>query len=257
VEEEYALTTETEPSLENATATDPSIPKRLTTWDILNSQLVLWILGSVILSGITTYWNWRNDNRAAESNRMREDSQFLSTMLPYLTNADVNVRLRAVDVINSRYPARDMPDQIKQLTAKVLESAAGQPKQTEETQSLVATVAHTLDRQAEATGEVAPVQQLPPRVYLQIFQEQQRETAKKIQGLLRGEGLLAPGIENVGAKSSPVTGTIVRYFNDADEAVAQRVRQILHDNGLPQASVQRFQLKANPGSIEVWFGLSP
>src|SRR5215471_12562199 len=32
-------------------------------WAILNSQFVLWFLGSVVLAGITAYWNYRNDQR--------------------------------------------------------------------------------------------------------------------------------------------------------------------------------------------------
>src|SRR6266542_3091922 len=111
-----------------------SPPKALTLWEILNSQLMLWILGSVVLSGITFYWNHRNDERAAVANSQREDSQFLGTMLPYLTSPDLNVRLRAVDIITARYPEGKMPDQISLLTVKVIGSVStgSQSKQTEE-----------------------------------------------------------------------------------------------------------------------------
>jgi hypothetical protein len=64
---------------------------------------------SVVLSGITFYWNHRNDDRAAaeikqqkDTDSQREDSQLLGTMLPYLTSPDLNVRLRAVEVITAR-----------------------------------------------------------------------------------------------------------------------------------------------------------
>jgi hypothetical protein len=96
-------------------------PKRPTLWEILNSQLVLWLLGSVVLSGITFYWNNRNDERSnvakqaqetrdkaqadeqRKIDRKREDSQFLGTMIPYLTSSIADVRLRAVQVITARY----------------------------------------------------------------------------------------------------------------------------------------------------------
>jgi hypothetical protein len=63
-----------------------------------------------------------------------------------------------------------------------------------------------------------------------------------------------PGIENVAAKSAPVRGTQVLFFHDSDAAMAGRVRETLIHNGFPQTSVHKRTLKANPGTIEVWFG---
>ena len=209
------------------------------------------LLGSVVLSLITFYWNHRND----VLDRQREDSQFLATMLPYLTSSDPNVRLRSVDVITSRYPDGQMPSQVYRLTAKVVGAESGvNPQRTDETRSIVANVARKLDKQSSTEADaVAVVQQLPPRVYLQIFDEAQRTKAKDIQSVLAKEGLLVPGIENVG-KSNAVKETTVRYFNDSDATTAQRVHDTLVNNGIPQALVRRLPLKANPGNIEVWFG---
>lgn len=229
-------------------------PKKPTTaWEILNSQFMLWVLGSVVLSGITAYWNHRTDQREAtqrqhqsaekeksdnvqrDIDRQREDSQFLGTMLPYLTSPDLNVRLRAVDVILARYPDGSLPPKVSQLTAKIIDSAgSSQTNQTEETKSLIASA----------------VQQLPARVYLQIHDDGQRAKAKEIQGLLRQQGLLVPVIEIVSAQ---VKQTSVRYFNDSDRATAEKVKDLLIKNGFPEAVVQKLGMKANPGTIEVWF----
>lgn len=229
-------------------------PKKPTTvWEILNSQFMLWVLGSVVLSGITAYWNHRTDQREAtqrqqqsvekeksdnvqrDIDRQREDSQFLGTMLPYLTSPDLNVRLRAVDVILARYPDGSLPPKVSQLTAKIIDSAgSSQTNQTEETKSLIASA----------------VQQLPARVYLQIHDDGQRAKAKEIQGLLRQQGLLVPVIEIVSAQ---VKQTSVRYFNDSDRATAEKVKDLLIKNGFPEAGVQKLGMKANPGTIEVWF----
>ena len=238
--------------------------KSLSLWDILNSQLMLWFLGSVVLSGITFYWNKRNDSRAEASkeqqqkiDRQREDSQFLGTMLPYLTSSDPNVRLRAVDVITARYPDQQVPEQVYRLIAKVIgtEAGADQAHQSEETKTLIANAARTLDRQAPADTDVsAVVRQLPARVYMQIFEEGQRSKSKGIQELLRKDGLLVPGIENVGGKTKAFKGTLVKFFNASDAAMAERVREILIHNGFPQAQIQETAMKVNPGTIEVWFG---
>ena len=251
--------------------------KRLVVWDILNSQLMLWILGSVVLSGITYYWNHRNDERAEaarkqdENNakaareqqqqidRQREDSQFLGTMLPYLTNPDPNVRLRAVDVITARYPNGQVPRQVYLLLAKVIgtESALPSSRQTEEQKSLLASAARTLDKQTPTDADAAAaVQQLPPRVYFQIFDEAQRPEAKEIQAQLQKDGLLVPGIENVASKTRPLKETEVRYFDHSDKPTAERVRETLVRIGFSPRPVQKPKTttKVNPGTIEVWFG---
>ena len=46
-----------------------------------------------------------------------------------------------------------------------------------------------------------------------------------------------------------------RYFNDSDAVAAGRVRERLAQIGFPQTSVQKSPLKANPGNIEVWYGV--
>ena len=233
-------------------------PKRPTFWEILNSQLVLWLLGSVVLSGISYFWNRSNDARSQkqaekqkEIDNRREDSQFLGTMIPYLTSPVADVRLRAVQVITSRYKdptskdpndndnERKLPPDVAQIIGKAVgaDLAPGQSQQTQETKNLVASVGS----------------QLPARIYLQIFGEAERAKAKEIQSLLRAQGWLAPGIENVAGKATPVTKTFVRYFNDSDKATADQIGEKLKENGFPQTSVEKSPLKANPGTIEVWF----
>ena len=59
-----------------------------------------------------------------------------------------------------------------------------------------------------------------------------------------------PVIEIVSAQ---VKQTSVRYFNDSDRATAEKVKDLLIKNGFPEAVVQKLGMKANPGTIEVWF----
>ncbi|HEY6351315.1 MAG TPA: hypothetical protein VI636_18070 [Candidatus Angelobacter sp.] len=82
-------TAETKKSEEHA---EPVKSKCRKLWHVLNSQFILWVLGSVVLGGITAYWNYRNDlrledqkNAEAKSNQQRADSEFLVALLPYLT----------------------------------------------------------------------------------------------------------------------------------------------------------------------------
>ena len=135
-----------------------------TWWDFVNSQFTLWILSSVVLSGITFYWNHRNDQRQAEQkqlqdtmDRQRQDSQFLATLLPYLTNPDVLVRLRAQDVILVRYPPQDVPPQIQALIANSIfrETSSPAAQKTDESKTLLATVASTYSRVQTSSADVA------------------------------------------------------------------------------------------------------
>jgi hypothetical protein len=241
-------------------------PRRLTVWEILNSQVVIWLFGSVVLSSVAYYWNHRNDQRAEAAkqlqqtlDRQREDSQFLGTMLPYLTSADANVRLRAVDVITARYPDGQVPGQIYVLLAKVVgtESALPSSHQSDEQKNLLASAARSLDRQAATdAASTAAVQQLPPRVYIQIFDEAQRAKAREIQADLQKEGLIVPGIENVASKAKPWKGTVVKFFNESDAPTANHIRERLVSSGFSQAAVQPVttSAKVNPGTIEVWLG---
>jgi hypothetical protein len=216
-------------------------------WDLLNSQFTLWLLGSVLLSGITFYWNHRNDARVAQEKKLekeivgqREDSQFLIQLLPSLTNADRTIQLRAVDVIKTRYPEDQVPSAIQRLIANIVviattPSSEQQSKQlTDETNLLAANAVHTLDRLSTQYGQqpdrtaVATIQQLPRRVYLHIFDEKQREKAQALQSSLRQQGYLVPGIENVGEKAQAIKQTEVRFFDDSDRDTANKVKDILN-----------------------------
>jgi hypothetical protein len=242
--------------------------KRRGFWELLNSQFALWLLGSVVLSGVTYYWNHKNDDRVAQEKNLekvlitqREDSQFLLQLLPSLTHVDHDVRLRAVDVIKTRYPEDKIPIPIQRLMANIITEATSLPDliQPEETKRLIASAVSSLDKLSQPDPAVtATFQQLPARVYLQIFSEQQREKAKEIQLNLGKQGFIVPGIENVQDKSHPVKETQIRYFNESDKDSANKVKDVLNQNGYSKVEVLSVPLKVKPkpGTIEVWFATS-
>jgi hypothetical protein len=246
--------------------------KKLGIWDFLNSQFGLWLLGSVVLAAITGYWNNRNDRRAddqktaqqqlveqqrkaqQELDDRRKDSEFLVSMLPYLSHKDEDVRLRAVSVVSARYPEDKVPPEVQRIMAQ----AIGGVKPTEQNQSTYGKVVKRLDNPIVSDSQVdaavaSSAQDLPRRVYIQIYQESQLGPAQKIQTLLRKEKFVVPGIENVSSKGAGVVRqTQVRYFNDQDKDAAERVKTVLAENGFRDAVVTRLSAK-NPGVIEIWF----
>lgn len=89
-------------------------------------------------------------------------------------------------------------------------------------------------------------------VYIQAPDMDARFAADGLSKALRAAGFRSPGIELVssGSPSRPE----VRYFNDADRPIADRVASIAARHGLPGAVVRSVATyKAPPGQIEFWY----
>jgi hypothetical protein len=257
--------------------------KGRTLWEILNSQFALWVLGSVVLGFISFVWNWQ----VASENKTREDSQFVANMLPYLTDNKLEMRVRAAQVIVGRYEKKPIPDETVVIMCN---SISGFPEQRSQQTTEIALIyddvlldvchkrpgrtsapAPVPSASAQATGAPATptatpslvVEQAPvpnSRVYIQIYDEGQREEIARVQQALRDDvhKFIAPGIENVASKISgrPVSKTEVRYFNKSDEGTAKYIREFLrkrnYDVDEPKEP-KPYPQRANPGTIEIWF----
>jgi hypothetical protein len=241
-----------EESATTETATKTS--KKNWWWEFVNSQFGLWLLGSVVLSSITWYWHYRNDERAMTLDDKRKDSEFLVSMLPYLSSKDGDVRLRAASVVSARYPENQVQKEVQRVVAQAL----GGVKTSEQNEGTYNKVVMRLDNPNANTTQLDPAvassaQDLPERVYIQIYKEDQREPAKKIQRLLREQQFVVPGIENVFGKADLVASTQVRYFNSRDQDAADQVIKVVKQNGFPDAKLQPItKVQKNPGVLEVW-----
>jgi hypothetical protein len=95
---------------------------------------------------------------------------------------------------------------------------------------------------------------LPVQVYLHIGNAGQESRAKSVAAALQEAGLKSMGIENVAGKASLPDVTQVRYFNEADKDVANKVLDILKSNGVQSSETRLLTfLRAPPGSLEIWF----
>lgn len=260
-------------------------PAKFGWWEFLNSQFGLWLLGSVLVSLVATMWNfWQS-----RENSKKADSEFVVTLIPYLTNSSMEVRVRAVQVIQSRYAGEKVPANISTLMCNSLADfgdfrhqvndilrqhaddflathCAGEFSMVE-----VANGPHASPSPSPAPGVTAtptplatPANQtqLPEaRVYIQIYDEEQRQRAVGIQAALRERGFVVPGIENVAITNpalakNAVKGTEVRYFNPQDSDAARTIRDFLqqypdfHDK---RVELRSLNLRTNPGTIEIWF----
>lgn len=100
---------------------------------------------------------------------------------------------------------------------------------------------------------VAALNTIPAQVYLQIGSEAHRSKARAIQLELQRQGFSVPGVENVAGEAELPKKTNVRYFNDQDKATAEAIVNILKAQGIDSAYPYRVNLKARPGSLEIWF----
>lgn len=102
-------------------------------------------------------------------------------------------------------------------------------------------------------SQVEPVPSgVTARVFIQIADESQRPKMQGLQEKLRRLGFAAPGIENVKGKAGIPANPNVRYFNDGDKQAAEKVVAELKAAGFPTAYPYRVNMKAPPGSLEIW-----
>lgn len=120
------------------------------------------------------------------------------------------------------------------VTAAATNSDAVQKKDAEK---LVSTLSPDLVKQTLAELPITVVQQIKPRIYWQIANENQRPKAQEFKNLLIKVGNLVPGIQNVAGKADIPNKLEVRYFDVNSKPAAEAILKQLLDNGLKDGRV--------------------
>ncbi|MCW3107652.1 MAG: hypothetical protein JWQ09_2158 [Segetibacter sp.] len=103
------------------------------------------------------------------------------------------------------------------------------------------------------------INSLPPRVYIQISGEDQRQVGKTVQSKLLQSGYLAPGVENIKGKANIPSKTEVRYYRDEEIEEASRIVHFLKDLKLgiemrdSPVKVPGSGRGTRPRHYEIWF----
>ena len=105
---------------------------------------------------------------------------------------------------------------------------------------------------------------LSPRVYIQISNQNQRTAAESLQATLRNENFVVPDIENVGKKPNIYIPpkTEVRYYREEEQQDALRLISIMKSQniGLPinetPKKIGGAGRGTRPGHFEIWFSRS-
>jgi hypothetical protein len=116
-----------------------------------------------------------------------------------------------------------------------------------------AVVAH--DEPTDDCSKSATATTLAVRVYLQIADESQRQSAERLAVSLTGLGYTVPGIERVASANAPSSPQL-RFVYDEDAAEAERLRAVLSACKQPftlQPAMTQYRRHAARYSFEIWF----
>jgi hypothetical protein len=111
----------------------------------------------------------------------------------------------------------------------------------------------------ESAGQGGPqtqaAEQVPPRVYIQIMNSDQRSRAREVARKLQAQGFIVPGVENMERKGYRQSNSDVR-FNPADESAAddtKKIQAVLGDFDVKLREV-KLPADARPRQYELWLG---
>ena len=261
-------------------------------FSFFNTQMGMWLLGTILLGGFTYGWNYYlNQRRDAEQEKknievekqrradkstadIRDDSEFLAKIMPSSWD-DSKTKCRAAQLMKFRHP--ECPGETESIPCKWLADFTNEVEfkdfsiascklfviaKADDSASKISTPPTMESVNTSQPIVVNPpseeakkiVQNLPKRVYIQIYNESQRDLAKKIQNKLRSSGFLVPGIENVGDdtgnKADQIQRSIVRFYDNADKDKASEVQAIVGGDVIAQPATIKGTV--NVGTIELW-----
>jgi hypothetical protein len=225
-------------------------------WGFLNSQFGGWLLGTVLVGGVSYSLTVINDAKhSAELQQLkdrttaREDGQTVSNVLPHLGSERPAVAELAAALLThlsyhgvdkslgdslrstletyqqqgSQKGASDAARAGAQVSAAIQDASVKEPGIVMPEGSVVSDVCAPLSSKMLARRNSDPTFSTSPnRVYVHIADESQRPVAERLVQRIKQQGYLARDVENVGYRSSPKQSE-VRYFNPEDAALAKAV----------------------------------
>jgi hypothetical protein len=185
---------------------------------------------------------------------------------PWLVSLLLPVLLGAALLGFSSYAVYTRLQRIKELDGRITVNQAKIEEQQKELAALDAQLAGAKDLASAAlsklptteakeviaaAAESNPNAATTPRVFIQIYDEEQRAKAREVAQALKSSGLIVPGIER---RPEKVDGNQVKYFRREDKDAANKVASIFAGQGFADAkAVFVGGIKAPPGQIEIWF----
>lgn len=176
-----------------------------------------------------------------------------------LTSDDAIVRKQAVEGITDLAEKDDLPPEMVPTIAAIIEKRQGYEeahlfKEVVKAKLLARPTPTPLSAQQPSVQQTA---QTPPRIYVHIRDEKQRQAAQDISTQLQKRGFVVEGIENV--KGRGPTDTELRCFRQSDVAQAKEIVKVLGEMGAKAKwiIVPGFENSklVRPNQYELWFEL--
>ncbi len=222
----------------------------------------------LVLAGAAIAWiQWRNSRELTKAEQKAAKESAENDQLSAVVEAqeENQLSLRVLADLSSDDPERksEAITTVKQLAASGKLSSDLLPAIKETIQRNAPSNATATLRFIDAAVKAAPPKpnsddavKLPPRVYIHIRDNQQRDTATQIKKGLQNAGYVVPGIQLV---SDAQVGNQLRYFRDEDQTDANNIINSLGD--LKLANVAAIRVKGYENStlvrarhFELWFG---
>lgn len=246
-----------------------------------------WAIGIIIIPLVGGLWALHQQDlakRDATIRRELDDAQrgtmTLISLLPYLTDPDPShvKRNMAIRVLNKMREERtisrellasmvlgvELLDPSNPLDQKTLKSLAlSQDLPTADLSFGAPVAANGSTATSTSKSAAPPPLNLPTRVYIQVYGEQELVVASRAKEALQSAGIFVPQIEDVTARQKkgqkvPIgySELTLLYFRESDSQAAQSAADILHNAGINDVHVvdrSKTSYQVPSGQLELWF----
>ncbi|MET3127443.1 hypothetical protein ABID42_002558 [Arcicella rosea] len=247
-------------------------------WTFLNSNFGLWFLSTCVVGLITFIFTFlqQKEEQQLELERIRERRRFeekqnqlehtrrnatlVSVLLPYLASQEEKQWRLAIEVTKYLKVQGELPGELESALEGIVSSTSYNTSKVSMNQQAKANAAAAVidTRSNSSQGNTPNLSLLPPRVYIQISTEGQRDETKVIQSALRAKNFLVPGIENVGGKKIGLPKLVeVRYCRDEEKDEAFKIIDIIRSK-YPNLNINSIPRKISgkgvrPRHYEIWY----
>lgn len=252
-------------------APDPA-PRRSVA-SLLSSDNVRWIVTALVIPLTAWLWGQSQERQAALAREQaavianaQRNADLVIRLLPALSKAPGEPeRENALAIVTMLAAKGDLDPALKAAFERVRGSLT--PAEVEIVARNAPVSEGRADTFASAASEPTAWMQLPgARLYVQIFDERQRERAEAVQAEARTLNLAAPGVENV-VRSASAKGRaapqgydapVLLFFKPEDRATAERLAAALQAKldlrvSLRDRSSNAAFAKVPAGQLELWF----
>ena len=219
------------------------------------------------------------DTARAALNVQKEEFQNILTLFDQLTAGDTQARRAAINRLvemdrnGQLHPtfrntvlavvANDRDKEVSIAGAYFFDKLLEEPTSASSS-VLTSSILKTAEVTNAYVSKTQQSNQLPPRVYVQISNNQQRARADKIAAALRSIGFTVPAYDDVGERA-PKRNQL-RYYQSVDDAETasttenlNKALQKIKETDGPNWSTVRLQhsRSVRPGHFEIWFAGEP